>query len=42
MEWYLTLGGLLVGFIMGFFVGGKHKERVMNDLNTIKDLGKKL
>jgi hypothetical protein len=41
MIWYI-LGSLVVGFIVGFFVGGKHKERVMNAAVAIKDLGKKL
>jgi uncharacterized protein YneF (UPF0154 family) len=42
MVWYV-LGSLVVGFIVGFFVGGKHKESVMRKAGEkIQDIGRKL
>ena len=38
MTWYIF--GFLVAvaiFVVGFFVGGKHKERVMSAAGSIKD-----
>jgi hypothetical protein len=38
MEYiYAIVGGLFVGFVIGFFVGGKHKERVMRAAGYLKD-----
>jgi uncharacterized protein YneF (UPF0154 family) len=41
MIWYI-IASLVVGFVAGFFVGGKHEKRLMEDVGKIKDLGRKL
>jgi len=43
MTWYIVGFLVLVAtFVVGFFVGGKHKERVMKAASVMKDAVNKL